>query len=1088
MSPRDRSPRRSFVRRLAGRVRARTVALAPLALALLALLPAPVSAAVGTAPPLALGDRTPRLVALTHGRLVLAPGRTVEDGTLVIRDGVIVAAGARVAVPPGAFVRDLAGATVYPGLIDLSLPLGLPAPIPPAQVSDGPDGPTGGPGAGGAGGLGGPGASSWNPLVTPQRRIERDLVADSLGAGLRRTLRGQGITVALAAPARGIVKGQGAILALGDGPIGSLVIRPQASLHLSISTPFNFESRGYPTSPMGALALIRQTFLDADWHARARAAAARDAHLPRPELDEGLAALAEFRGRGAPVVVDAQDELYALRAHRLGRELGLPVILRGSGREYRDLEGLRATGRPVIVPLAFPKAPLVDTPEQALNVSLQELMHWDLAPENAGRLARAGIPVALTADRLEDKGTFLAQVRKAVERGLSKDDALAALTTTPARLLGLGDRLGTLEPGRQANFVLADGDLFARTTKVRETWIDGVAYPVKPWPQVDVRGRWVATLVPPPPPGDSLVLVLGGAPDSLGGTFRLGGREAKLKAAQVLERRLFFSVPGDSSSGAPGVVRLSAAVEGGALEGEGEWPDGGAFTWTARRVAAHVPPADTTRPRPPVVALAEPNHPFGDFGRAAVPEQPAAVAFEGATVWTCGPAGRIEDATVVVERGRIRAVGKDVSIPAGALRVDARGMHLTPGLVDAHSHGATDGGINEGGQNTSAEVRIGDFIEAGDIAIYRELAGGLTAAHVLHGSANAIGGQSQLIKLRWGMGDEALKFEGWAPTIKFALGENPKQSNFPGPTGQPSTRFPQSRMGVEQLIRDRFTAARAYLAERKSGRMANGLPFRRDLELEAIGEVLTGERTIHCHAYRQDEILMLIRLAEEFGIRVGTFQHVLEGYKVADAMARHGAAGSSFSDWWAYKMEVIDAIPYNGALMRDAGVLVSFNSDSDELARRLNTEAGKAVKYGGVPEEEALKFVTLNPARQLKVDSRIGSIEPGKDADLALWSGPPLSAFSRCEQTWIDGRRYFDRSEDLGMRRDQARLKAALVQRVLGDEGGGGGGGALARREPRHDEADGHDHAQDEGGFRTAADDFGGAGESEQHDCAGEGR
>jgi imidazolonepropionase-like amidohydrolase len=1074
----DRSPRRRldacFLRLLVGSALA-VVPAAPLA-----------ASPVGTAPPLALEDRSPRLFAFTHARLVLAPGRVVDDGTLVIRDGMIVAAGARVAVPRGALTRDLAGATVYPGLIDLSLPIGIPAPAMPAQVSDGPGGPTGGPGAGGYGGLAAPGASSWNPLVAPQRRIERDLVADSLAPALRRTLRGQGITAALVAPSRGIVKGQGAVLALGDGPIGSLVLRPQASLHLTFATPFSFQNRGYPTSPMGALALIRQTFLDADWHARARAAVERDARLPRPEMDEGLVALAAFRGAGRPLVIEARDERDALRADRLGRELGLSVIVRGSGHEYRDLEGIRAAGRPIVVPLAFPRAPLVDSPEQARNVSLEELMHWDLAPENAARLARAGVTIALTSDRLEDKATFLAQVRKAVERGLDHDAALAALTVTPARLLGLADRLGTLEPGRHANFVITDGDLFSRTTKLRETWIDGVNYPVRPGPEVDLRGRWMATFDPQPEgavPGDSLVLVLGGLPDSLGGTFRLG-RDTRLKSAQLIDRRAFLSVPGDSL-GMTGMVRLSGSFEDEALAGEGEWPDGRSFTWSARRIDRHAAAADTTRPRP-VVAVAEPNHPFGDFGRARLPEQPAAVAFEGATVWTSGPQGILEDATVVVERGKIRAVGRGVSVPAGALRIDARGKHLTPGLIDAHSHSATDGGINEGGQTITAEVRIGDYIEPNDIAIYRQLAGGLTAAHVLHGSANAIGGQSQLIKLRWGLDGEAMKFEGWPATIKFALGENPKQSNLPVPAGQASTRFPQSRMGVEQLIRDRFTAAREYLADRRRGRLASGLPFRRDLELEAIGEILEGRRTIHCHAYRQDEILMLIRLADEFGIKVGTFQHILEGYKVAEAMARHGAAGSSFSDWWAYKMEVIDAIPYNGALMHGAGVLVSFNSDSDELARRLNTEAGKAVKYGGVPAEEALKFVTLHPARQLRVEDRVGSIEPGKDADLALWSGPPLSALSRCEQTWIDGRRYFDRAEDLELRRTQAAIKARLVQRALSEDDKGGGAGPLAQRQPRHDWADAHPH--DDGGLRTAADDFGGAGESEHRDCDGGGR
>jgi N-acetylglucosamine-6-phosphate deacetylase len=438
---------------------------------------------------------------------------------------------------------------------------------------------------------------------------------------------------------------------------------------------------------------------------------------------------------------------------------------------------------------------------------------------------------------------------------------------------------------------------------------------------------------------------------------------------------------------------------------------------------------------------------------------------------------------VLVERGRIRAVGTDVRVPAGTERIDARGLHLTPGLIDAHSHTATDGGINEGGQNITAEVRIGDFLEADDIALYRELAGGLTAAHVLHGSANVIGGQSQMIKLRWGLGDEALKFDGWPATIKFALGENPKQSNF---NAMPPTRYPQSRMGVEQLIRDRFLAAREWMAEQRSGRMANGLPARRDLELEAIAEVLRGERTIHAHAYRQDEILMLMRLCEEFGIRVGTFQHILEGYKVADEMARHGAGGSTFSDWWAYKMEVIDAIPFNGALMREAGVLVSFNSDSDELARRLNSEAGKAVKYGGVPEEEALQFVTINPAKQLRIDGRVGSIEPGKDADLAVWSGPPLSSLSRCEQTWIDGRRYFDRAEDGRLRQEQARTRAALIQKALADPGGAAAGAGGRRGRSSHDQADVHDH--ETAGLPNAANDPEALADGEEHTCAEGGR
>ncbi len=358
-----------------------------------------------------------------------------------------------------------------------------------------------------------------------------------------------------------------------------------------------------------------------------------------------------------------------------------------------------------------------------------------------------------------------------------------------------------------------------------------------------------------------------------------------------------------------------------------------------------------------------------------------------------------------------------------------QGKHVTPGLIDCHSHIATDGGVNESGQTVTAEVRIGDFVDSEDINIYRHLAGGVTTINILHGSANTIGGQNQVIKLRWGALPDAMRFAEAPAGIKFALGENVKQSNWGDRFTQ---RYPQTRMGVEQLLRSTFEAAREYSQRwAEYRRRQQGPPPRVDLELEAVAEVLRGERLVHCHSYRQDEILALLRICEEFGVRVATLQHILEGYKVADEIARHGAGGSSFSDWWAYKFEVYDAIPYNGALMHRAGVVVSFNSDSAELARRLNTEAAKAIKYGGLSENEALQFVTLNPARQLGIDRYVGSLEVGKHADLVVWSASPLSSLARCEQTWIDGRKYFDLQDDQQLRQRAARQRAALVQRIL---------------------------------------------------------
>ncbi len=413
----------------------------------------------------------------------------------------------------------------------------------------------------------------------------------------------------------------------------------------------------------------------------------------------------------------------------------------------------------------------------------------------------------------------------------------------------------------------------------------------------------------------------------------------------------------------------------------------------------------------------------------------AEILVRHATLWTVSDKGILEDADLHVRDGRIVAVGRGLAAGSRATILDATGRHITPGLIDAHSHTAVDGSVNEGSNNITAEVRIGDVIDADDIAIYRQLAGGLTAANILHGSANAIGGQNQVIKLRWGATAETLKMEGAPPGIKFALGENPKRANF---QQLPTQRYPQTRMGVEQSIRERFLAARDYRAAwEEYGKLParqreRTVPPRRDLQLEALVEILEGDRLVHSHSYRQDEILMLIRLAEEFGFRIATFQHVLEGYKVADEIAAHGAGASTFSDWWAYKLEAYDAIPHNGALMAERGVLVSFNSDSSELARRMNLEAAKAVKYGGMAPEEAIRFVTINPARQLGIDHRIGSLEPGKDADFVIWSGDPLSVYSIAEQTWVDGVKMFDRKEDLARRAEREDGRLALIAKVKG--------------------------------------------------------
>ncbi len=409
---------------------------------------------------------------------------------------------------------------------------------------------------------------------------------------------------------------------------------------------------------------------------------------------------------------------------------------------------------------------------------------------------------------------------------------------------------------------------------------------------------------------------------------------------------------------------------------------------------------------------------------------------QNATIWTMAK-GKI-NGSVVVKDGKIDQVGEKVMVPPGARVVDAGGQHLIPGIIDAHSHIAAES-INEGSVSVSSMVGISDVLNPDDIAIYRALAGGVTTANILHGSANAIGGQTVVTKMRWGKDAEGILFEGATPGIKFALGENPKRAGNATPNvgaggsgRQP--RYPATRMGVEDVIRQAFIDAREYQKTWKDyrERLAKGervVEPKKDLKLEPLVEVLEGKRHVHAHCYRADEILMLLRVADEFGFKIRTLQHVLEGYKVAKEIAAHGAGASTFSDWWSYKVEAFDAIPYNAALMQKKGVLVSLNSDSAELMRHLNTEAAKVMKYGGLTEEEALAMVTINPAKQLGIDNRVGSIEPGKDADLVLYDKNPLSNYSKVQRVWIDGQQYFDRDKDVSERAAKDARKKGLIEK-----------------------------------------------------------
>ncbi len=429
------------------------------------------------------------------------------------------------------------------------------------------------------------------------------------------------------------------------------------------------------------------------------------------------------------------------------------------------------------------------------------------------------------------------------------------------------------------------------------------------------------------------------------------------------------------------------------------------------------------------------------------------IVIRNATIMSEGPKGTFKG-SLLVRDGKIAEVGENVTAPAGATIIDAAGQYVIPGIIDCHSHIAVDGGVNEGSVSVSSMVNIKDVINPEDVAIYRALAGGTTAANILHGSANSIGGQTIVIKMRWGKDAQGLIFEGAKPGIKFALGENPKRAgNAQGGRGATpvNLRYPATRMGVEDTIREAFNEAVAYKAEwdKYDAAVKGGqhpMPPRKDLKLEALKEVLEGKRYVHAHCYRADEILMLIRIADDYGFKIKTFQHVLEGYKVAKEMAAHGAGGSTFSDWWAFKAEAFDAIPYNAIVMEKKGVVVSLNSDDDELIRRLNTEAGKMVKYGGLTREDALAMVTKNPAIQLGVQDRVGTLEVGKDADIVIYDKDPLSEYAKVQKVLIDGTKYFDRDLEVSGRPGKDAEKKKLLDKEKQDADAQKKSGAGGRR------------------------------------------
>ncbi|MCB0689009.1 MAG: amidohydrolase family protein, partial [Saprospiraceae bacterium] len=745
----------------------------------------------------------------------------------------------------------------------------------------------------------------------------------------------------------------------------------------------------------------------------------------KPFTDKALSAWIEQQS--LPQIFDAGNWMNVLRASQIGNEFQVKYIIKGGGNEYQRIDEVKATGAPLVVPVNFPDAYDVEDPLDAERVTYEDMLHWELAPTNPGVLVKNGVKIAITADGLKNPGDLLGNVRKAIEYGLDPVDALKALTSTPAMLIGADQLIGSLKPGLLANFLITDGDIFEEKTNIDENWIQGKPFRFKDLDTEDYSGNYDLKIG-----NDHYQLMIEG---------EAGKNKAKIKVNDTTsidvnsqwEKDLvnYQYKPGKENA----LVRLSGWKTEKGWQGTGQTTDGTWVDWVAEKTGENTAPEkmkknDQKSSEPELGAVI---FPFTAYGTTQLP-RPKDMLIRNTTVWTNEEDGVLSNTDVLIQQGKIAKIGK--SLPAGNAEViDGSGKHLTAGIIDEHTHIA--GGGNDGATNSSM-VRISDQLNSEDINIYRALAGGVTAAQVLHGSANPIGGQSALIKLRWGVAPLALKIKGADEFIKFALGENVKRSS-----NDASIRYPQTRMGVEQVYVDAFTNAREYEkvwntydALSATEKQKAEKP-RKDLVEETMLEILNKKRFITCHSYVQSEINMLMKVADRFGFNINTFTHILEGYKVADKMKEHGVAASSFSDWWNYKWEVRYAIPYNAAILHREGVITAINSDDANMGRRLNQEAAKSIKYGGLTEEEALKMVTLNPAKMLHLDHRMGSIKVGKDADVVLWTDHPLSVYARAEKTIVDGTVYFDITDDQQRRKDLQQDRMRIIQKMIGEKKGG---------------------------------------------------
>ena len=934
------------------------------------------------------------LYAFTNATVVQNSTTKIEKGTLLIKQGKIIAVGASVAIPAEAVVVDCNGKYIYPSFIDAYTNYGISNSARPAGAFNY--------GAPAQFVSNKPGAYNWNQAIKPETNAYEIFAPDETAAN---GYRANGFGTVFTHVKDGIARGTGAVVTLATDDAHQALIKTKAAAVYSFEKGSSTQS--YPSSLMGSIALLRQTYLDAKWY------------QTKPSTEGTNLSLEAFNAtQSIPQIFAADDKWSTLRAHRIGAEFGVQYILKGADNGYQRIDELAKTKASFILGIDFPAAMDVEDPNDARFVSLADMKHWELAPTNPAAFEKANIPFSISASEMKDAKMFLGNLRKAIGAGLSEAKALEALTKTPATQIGVYDQVGSLETGKWANFIITTEPLFNSNSKIIENWVQGKKYDVNSIEWMNLAGKYKLTIQSGTNSTDYNLEVKKDLTAQIVGQDTLS---AKITANESIIKISFATKKGKDAE----QVRLGGVIVGSNWNGVGTDAVGNKTTWTATLVGPLTTSAEKKRENVDATKpLAKVTYPFLGFGNETIPSQET-ILIKNATVWTSEKEGVLQNTDVLVKAGKIAKIGNNISENTSRV-IDGTGKHLSAGIIDEHSHIAALS-INEGAQSVTSEVRIGDNMNPEDINIYRQLSGGVTTSHILHGSANTIGGQTQLMKLRWGATDEGLKFAGADPFIKFALGENVKRT-----TSTNNNRFPDTRMGVEEVLNDAFDRAIDYQKALKANPNT-----RRDLELDALVEILNKKRFITCHSYVQPEITYAMRIGDKYGFTFNTFTHILEGYKVADKMKLHGASASTFSDWFMYKTEVQDAIAYNAAIMQKVGLNVCINSDDAEMARRLNQEAGKVVKYGGVSEQEALNMVTINPAKALHVADRVGSIKVGKDADLVLWTDNPLSIYAKSLYTIVDGVVYFDRDKDTEMRKTVAAEKARLIQKMLGDKKSG---------------------------------------------------